>query len=137
MKKLLKLAAAACLVLCAACSTPEDVKNEKHMDLDVMKTAYTKIASIQVKEGMEPREFSATEVMYFSMFMNNIETMTVIDDTEAPEGAVWLRILTRSTEEEMAVKSPYLYVNGIWFKVSDEDLENLDRMEDITRNGVS
>ncbi len=136
MKKLIRLLSAVLLVCALGCSTPQDRENRKPMDLDVLKTAYTKIASIKVTGGAEERELSASELMYFSLFMNNLETLTVLKDEEVPADPIVLKVLTRSTEDDISIKSPYLYVNGYWFRVADAELENLDRMQDIVLNGL-
>ncbi|MCR4950495.1 MAG: hypothetical protein K6A40_04120 [Solobacterium sp.] len=136
MKKLLKLLCVLCLGAALGCSSPDDRKDDKTLRLDVLKTGYTKIANIKITEGAELRTLTANDIMYFTLFMNHLENLTILPDDKAPADPVKLHILTRSTEDDLYIKVPYLYVNGIWFEVAEAELENLVRMEDIAVNGT-
>ena len=136
MKKLLKLLCVLCLGTVLGCSSPNDKKDQAILRLDVLKTNYTKIANIKVTDGAPERTLTANDLMYFTLFMNHLETLKIISDDKAPADPVKLHILTRSTEDDIYIKVPYLYVNGVWFEVDEAEQENLIRMADIAVNGT-
>ncbi len=137
MKKFFRTLIAVCLLFAVSGCT----KRSADLDTrDLMALASKNVLFIKASGGelTEEKKFSGSEISHFCTFLNSMQKLTPIDDTDEdhPEAISYKIKVSSGTSYDMKVDPRFICVSGQWYDIGEEQAYVVECMKILTLEGV-